>query len=234
MSRREDLNEFYEVLDELRARLGGYRRLADCHGLMKWPELGVYFFFESGETREDGLTGRVVRVGTSTRLWERLRQHRGTLAGQYAGGGSHSGTVFRELIAEVLGASGNFEQGSSKWDRRKDAPGDRTREHDLEVAVSAHIRAMPFLWLGVNDPWRKMIEVSAIALLSNFERESIDAPSPDWLGRTSRSAEVLESGLWNRKDVSRSWDHDPTFLPMLRSACDAMFPLRSESVRASP
>ena len=234
MSRREDLNKFYEILDELRARLGGCKRLADCHGQMKWPERGVYFFFESGETREDGRMDRVVRVGThaissSSRVqfWERLRQHRGTFTGGYAGGGSHRGSVFRELIGEALLESGNFEQVRSTWGGRKDPPGVRPTEHVLEVAVSAHIRAMPFLWLEVNDPpsrhsRRRTIELSAIALLSNFEREPIDAPSPNWLGRRSPWPRVRESGLRNRDDVDGSWD--ATFLPMLRSACDAMLP----------
>lgn len=64
MSRREDLNEFYRILDELQQRVGGCRRLQECAGKSGWPERGVYFFFEDGEFREDQKTLRVVRVGT--------------------------------------------------------------------------------------------------------------------------------------------------------------------------
>jgi hypothetical protein len=76
MSRIEDLNRFYDLLDDLRERIGGCRYLRDCTGKSGWPKRGVYFFFESGETRDDGRTWRVTRVGThaissnaATTLW---------------------------------------------------------------------------------------------------------------------------------------------------------------------
>ena len=79
MSRQSDLDEFYRLLGELRSRLGGCRMLRDCTGKNGWPERGIYFFFEDGEFREDGVTPRVVRVGThavsegsKTTLWTRL------------------------------------------------------------------------------------------------------------------------------------------------------------------
>jgi hypothetical protein len=84
MSRREDLNEFYEILDELRARVGGCRRLQECTGKSGWPERGMYIFFENGEFREDQKALRVARVGThaitatsKTTLWDRLHTHPG-------------------------------------------------------------------------------------------------------------------------------------------------------------
>src|SRR5690606_956782 len=102
MNRVDDLNRFYDVMRELRDRLGGERTLADCHGRMDWPRQGVYFFFEPGEMREYGTEMRVVRVGTHavslgsrTTLWKRLRQHRGTLGGASAGSGNHRGSIFR-------------------------------------------------------------------------------------------------------------------------------------------
>jgi len=55
---------------------------------MGWPKQGVYFFFEEGQTCQGSNDLRVVRVGThvlkngsSTTLWDRLRQHRGNLEG---------------------------------------------------------------------------------------------------------------------------------------------------------
>ena len=64
MERLEHLDRFYELLGELEERLGGIRRLGECHGRMGWPRRGVYFYFEPGEFREDGRTSRVVRMGT--------------------------------------------------------------------------------------------------------------------------------------------------------------------------
>jgi len=94
--RRRDLDRFYKLLDRLSARLGGPRCLGQCRGVDGWPERGVYFFFEEGESREGG-PPRVVRVGTHavsqgsrTSLWQRLAQHRGTLSGTRPGGGNHT------------------------------------------------------------------------------------------------------------------------------------------------
>jgi len=95
MNRREVVAEFYEILQGLRAKQGGFKLLATCHGKMGWPARGAYFFLEGGEFRSDGSTPRVVRIGThavsansQTTLRTRLSQHRGSLKGSYSGGGS--------------------------------------------------------------------------------------------------------------------------------------------------
>ena len=85
MDRSDDLIRFYGLIERLREKSGGPRTLGDCSGRMSWPRRGVYFFFENGEMRSETGTGpRVVRVGThalkekpNTKLWTRLRQHRG-------------------------------------------------------------------------------------------------------------------------------------------------------------
>ena len=53
MPRLDDLVRFYRLLETLERRIGGSRLLADCHGRMNWPQRGVYFFTEHGETRTD-------------------------------------------------------------------------------------------------------------------------------------------------------------------------------------
>lgn len=59
------LQAFYAVLDELAAAIGGPHTLASSNGRSAWPRGGIYFFFESGETRTHGDDrARVVRVGT--------------------------------------------------------------------------------------------------------------------------------------------------------------------------
>ena len=85
MVREDDLDRFYDTLDDLETRVGGPRKLKNCTGYMDWPDRGVYFFLEPGETRESTDQPRVTRVGThavstgsNTTLWDRLKQHYGT------------------------------------------------------------------------------------------------------------------------------------------------------------
>jgi hypothetical protein len=224
--RRQHLDRFYHLLDVLSEKLGGPRRLRDCSGRDGWPERGVYFFFEEGETREDGQSPRVVRVGThalsrSSRstLWKRLARHRGTVSGSQAGGGNHRGSIFRHHVGTALLARDGYPEevrrawASARADRRiKDI------EYRLERAVSEHIRRMPFLWLAVldapgRDSRRGYLEANAIGLLSNCGRQPIDPPSADWLGRWAESPSVGESGLWNVNQVDQGYD--PAFLDLL-------------------
>ena len=109
MERREHLDHFYELLGELEGGLG-------------WPKRGVYFFFEPGELREDGRTPRGDRVGTHglkagsrSTLWGRLRQHRGSLGGELAGGGNHRGSVFRLHVGSALLRREGLESRYPTW-----------------------------------------------------------------------------------------------------------------------
>jgi hypothetical protein len=94
----------------------------------------------------------------------------------------------------------------------------RHGERALECEVSRVIGNMPFLWLAIDDDagpdsLRGFIEGNAIALLSNYGRPPLDAPSPDWLGRHSDREKVRSSGLWNSNHVDESYD--PAFLDEL-------------------
>ena len=86
MNRREHLDRFYQLLEQLETNVGGKRRLANCDGYMDWPDRGVYFFFADDERRENGESLRTIRIGThavstgsGTSLWSRLRTYRGIL-----------------------------------------------------------------------------------------------------------------------------------------------------------
>jgi hypothetical protein len=110
--------EFYQLLAGLASSA---RRLRDCRA-GDCPPAGVYFFFEDGEVRSDG-TSRVVRVGThaltaasSATLWDRLRQHRGHLAGRDPGSGNHRASVF-------LGTSGQRSSAATGSHRDCSHPG---------------------------------------------------------------------------------------------------------------
>jgi len=89
----------------------------------------------------------------------------------------------------------------------------KSLEKPLELAVSQYIRSMPFLWIGINDGpdsenKRSYIEQNAIALLSNWNKNSIDGPSEQWLGRNSTRERVRLSGLWNNNHVDGNYEPD--------------------------
>jgi len=226
MGRIEDLNRFYELLGRLEQRVGGRRRLGDPDCRVGLPKRGVYFFFEPGEYREDGVTPRVVRVGThavsegsKTTLWNRLSQHRGRLGGAHAGGGNHRGSIFRLHVGTAFRGLGSA-AAAVQWGASHRPTDEQVlaAEHQLEALVSEYIRTMPFLWVEVDDPpgkgsHRKVIEANAIGLLSNWGRPAIDLPSKGWLGHSADREAVRRSGLWNVDHVTEPYD--PAFLQLL-------------------
>ena len=173
---------------------------------MDWPQRGVYFFFEPGESRSlSGGGDRVVRIGTHaltdgsrSTLWQRLSQHRGSAKN---GGGNHRGSIFRSLLGLALARRGDCPLPRS-WGVGAD-PGTAARklgigsrsavkedEVDLERRVSAYIGEMPFLWLNVPDApsaasARGRIERNAIALLSHARAPAADHPSPTGSAHTA-------------------------------------------------
>jgi hypothetical protein len=227
MSRIEALKVFYELLDELRRRAGGFRYLSSCDAQTGWPQRGIYFFFDKQELRRSGPQLRVVRVGTHavsstsrTTLWQRLAQHRGQRAGTMAGGGNHRGSIFRLHVGQaMLAAETGSNEVALSWGKGGSASREiREREHELERRVSSYIGALPLLWLDVPDApgttsLRRTLERRSIALLSRLSEPSPDPPSLAWLGLHSPRAVIRESGLWNVDHVSEPWDAD--FLPTL-------------------
>jgi hypothetical protein len=220
--RRKHLTRFYSLLDRLEETVGGARSLASCSGRMAWPKRGVYFFRESGETRSDTGDGpRIVRVGThalkagsGTKLWTRLSQHKGQPG---TGGGNHRGSIFRLIVGAALISRDAHEFPT--WGVGNTAKGDvRKGELALECEVTKVIGSMPFLWLPLEDEAgpesrRGTIERNSIALLSNYNRPSLDPPSQDWLGRHCNRERVRSSGLWNSNHVDEGYD--PAFLDEL-------------------
>jgi hypothetical protein len=225
MDRRDQVVRFYDILGELKLRLGGTRKLVDCNGKMGWPTLGVYFFFEEGEMRSTSGDGiRVVRVGTQalkakakSSLWGRLAQHRGR-----EGGGQHRASVFRLLVGDAL-KSQSDEVEPNTW-ACGSSPGKAASnfgmsgvdvidgERELEARVSRRIGAIPMLWVSIEDEpgpksLRGYLERNAIALLSNYQREPMDGASDRWLGRHSSREAVRHSGLWNNHHVDERHDH---------------------------
>lgn len=210
------LERFYAALDRLRQGLAGGALLGELQQQRQLPERGVYFFFEEGERRtESGDGPRVVRVGTHavasgsrSTLWGRLKQH----FGLKEGGGNHRGSVFRKLTGASL-AQRDPRCAVDSWGQGNTASGEVPQlERDLEFEVSKVLRAMPILWLDINDEaskhsLRSYIERNSIALLSNYRtREPLDQSSTNWLGRDCPKEKIRESHLWNSNHVDEVYD----------------------------
>lgn len=233
MTRAKDIDRFYALLSALEERVGGKQKLGECTGYMDWPDRGIYFFFASDEYRGGQL--RLTRVGThavssgsSTSLWDRLRTHRGAKRGSYEGGGNHRGSVFRKRVGEAIIERDGLDDEYPEWGVGSSAGREqRLAELELERRVSDYIRDLPFLWVNVDDEPgpdsdRAYLERNAIALVSNYERESVD-PREDWLGQYSRSAKIRESGLWNVDHVDE--EYEPVFLDRLRAQIEQTSPI---------
>lgn len=218
-SRIADVKRFYLLLDRLE-QAGKSTPLHTANPRVSWPLRGVYFFFEPGEFRSDTGEGRrVVRVGThalregsSTTLGGRLSQHRGTT---WSGGGNHRGSIFRLLVGSALAAR-DPSLAVDSWGRGGSASREvRDAELLLEQRVSEYMRQLTVLTLEVPDEpgptsLRGYVERNAIAILSNYSANSLDPPSPAWLGHHCRRERVRLSGLWNNNHVDEAYD--PGFL----------------------
>jgi hypothetical protein len=241
MARRDDLDRFYGLLDDLARQVGGARKLKNCTGYMDWPDRGVYFFLEPGETRTSTDQLRVARVGThavsegsSTSLWDRLKQHYGTGSGSsdHPHGGAHRGSVYRKRVGEAIIEKHDLHDDYPDWDERwssidRERSEVRDEEYILERRVSTYIREQPFLPVALDDEPsadsdRASLERNAIALLSNVEERSIDPRGDGWLGRYSRSREIRDSGLWNVNHVDERYDEGS--LDLLERAVDETTP----------
>ena len=229
MTREGDIERLYRLLEELEEIVGGKQKLKDCTGYMDWPDRGVYIFFAPDEYRESDDQLRVTRIGThavsegsSTSLWDRLRTHRGAKRGTYEGGGNHRGSVFRKRVGEAFVERESLNDEYPHWGEGSSAKRERRLDElEMERRVSDYLRDLPFLWLNVNDEpsadsQRAYIERNMIALLSNYQRDTVDARSDGWLGKHSRSEKIRKSGLWNVNHVDEEYDEG--FLDRLESA----------------
>ena len=241
MARGADLDRFYDLLETLAHRVGGPRKLKNCTGYMDWPDRGVYFFLEPGETRTDTAQQRVTRVGThavstgsATSLWDRLKQHYGTgsASSDHPHGGNHRGSVYRKRVGESIIERHDLQDDYPEWDERwssidRDRSDVRDEEYILERRVSAYIREQPFLWVDLDDEPsadrdRAYVEQNTIALLSNFEKQTIDPRTDSWLGKYSRSRKIRDSGLWNVNHVEE--EYEQAFLDRLEDAISETSP----------
>jgi len=228
MTRLADITRLYSLLSDLEQKTR-WRFLSDPNLSKTLPSRGVYFFFDATGVRSDSGHGkRLVRIGTHAlisgakerKIWDRLRNHRGTENGN----GTHRGSVFRMLVGDAIIRRDNLNVDPDQWNSKGLSPTDLTEdqnnaEEHVERLVSNYICSLPFLCLDIDDEpgpasSRAIIETNSIALASNWrlDNNNIDALPLDWLGNHSVE-KVQNSSLWNRDFVDE--DYDPTFLSEL-------------------
>lgn len=201
--RKTDVDCFYALMSQLSERIGGPHPLINFSSVVSPGVKGVYYIFESGETRDGSDSLRVVRVGTHgltansrSTIWTRLFEHL-----MYNGR-----SVFRVHVRDALR-------------ERACEPNQDPYSVDSR-SITDHIGNMRFMWVQVDEEnghdTRKMIERDSIALLSNRKPDSIDPPSSSWLGRSASHHAVRKSGLWNVHYTSHK-KYAPDFLTVLKT-----------------
>lgn len=209
INRQQNIDRFYDLLDKVIVKFP--KQALDKLPTMRLPEKAVYFFFETNEFRQDGISGRVVRIGThaaiansNATLYGRLYNHKGSndLTG------NHRGSVFRKLIGYSILSKDDLNYPYWGDKSKKSNKTIKLTEKPLEKIVSSYLHTLTFTVLEVpglssknND--RAVIEENSIALLSNYDRPSIDKCSKNWLGLHSKDNKVIASGLWNSNCVDR-------------------------------
>ena len=187
MSRTDDLNRFYDLLDKLEENLGGKQSLTDCD----WDVLsspGILFFFEENEFRNNSSCQRVVHVGASDNMKRRLR-------GEIKSG-NQEGAVLRKHIGKALV-------------KREKLP--QIQKHELKNQIGNYLKKnMSLLFVFVPDEQMDDIKQNSTALLSGCDNPAADRPSDNWLGKNGENPLICKSGLWNVFYVKR--EYDPAFL----------------------
>lgn len=181
MTRLDDLETFYELMEELEENTGGRRRLGDCDPNEDRSDGGVYFFFEKGERRSrSGRGDRVVRVGKCKRFRRRVsRQHKGPPDEIVRG------SVFRRWVHNALFLKHRETEFADWPDITEEniagmlevlSPHQKQR---LARATSKHMWPMKLLFVPIGrESARQYIERNAIALLSEYGVDDpIDPPS---------------------------------------------------------
>lgn len=189
-----------------------------------WGTKGVYFFFETTETRANHDELRIVRIGSHSGEKSSIESR---VVGEHAIDWGRS--VFRNHLGAALIRQGKFDNEIDSADRDKWAAlwsscvGSNTAHndpkrlhptlHSLHPIVTRTIESMTLVWVEIADRTERLeLEKQCIRLLSNYQRQGapIDAPSHGWLGRHSLHEEVQHSGLWNVQHVKKP--HTPGFL----------------------
>ena len=139
--------------------------------------------------------------------------------------GPHRGSQFRTLVGlglrELMGKTEPRSWGrgadanAAAAEQKVDAASITQAEAGLEAAVSLYVGQMPFLFLAVDDApgpmsQRALIEKNSIALLSNYARPALDAPSQAGSGDAAGARRCRNRGcgprsMWMLRMIRVSW-----------------------------
>ena len=210
--RSKRIARFYYYLDQLEEKVGGLYSFRD--DLNDLPRKGVEFYFEEGEFRTESNKLRVVRIGASNRIFDRLNNdHMGDNA---------RNSIFRRHIGRALL---NVQEGLQDL-YYENIPNNIDSIIDEEMVSEHLLNYIRFLILPVEvKSTRKFIKNTAISLLSNYSTPSeVNPPTDEWLGNDSIDTdgcpylEIRDSGLWNEKLVkSTNSNRQEEFLRKLKN-----------------
>jgi hypothetical protein len=211
-SRIRDLRMFYSWIDE-RRRTGHvfhFQTLAS----QAVPKRGVYIFLDRREPNFLGAQPRIVRIGThavslgsKATLRGRLRNHLGP-ANEI---GNHRGSIFRLHVGRAMLEANTGLDRLPSWGEGQDAsPHIKAAESGHELAVSRYLQELEVALIEIDDEptkdsLRASVEAQLVALCTE-SMQTIDSPTPDWLGLQSPVAVIRQSGLWNIRGVGGKYD----------------------------
>lgn len=224
----KDVATLYALVQRVAAAVGESQSLSAQRGGSTWPDRGLYFFRDSGESRWARTeVPRVVRVGTHAvsrgsraSLWNRLRTHRGSAGSS----GNHRSSIFRLHVGAAMRARYPELAVPESWGKGQSASSEvRLLEQEHETRVSQYIGKLGVLWLEIPDEPspdsdRAYLEQNSIALLAG-NRGPLDPATSDWLGNWSPHPCVRSSGMWNVDYVERRYDE--RFLGVLETYVEA-------------
>jgi hypothetical protein len=162
---------------------------------------GLYFFYEDGETWQDG--NRIVRIGNhprvQDRLVDRLRDHYNSRVG------AKNFSVFRRYLGGALLRRDDPDHpclqpapGRGHWEQQGGAVCGRCAPVEQRVTELLRTR-FSFRCIHIDDmTLRNELEKRLIATVA---QSGDSAPTSGWLGRHAYPRLVRSTGLWNTQHV---------------------------------
>jgi len=223
--RARDIARLYGILQDHQLRETQFRHFRECSGSMRWPQKGLYLFYQCGFNRIlSNIDLKIMRIGThavsegsSSSLWQRLKNHKGKLDLS----GNHRGSIFRLYVGAALIKREGLVCPS--WGIGQSANDEiSATEVDIEKRVSEYIQDMMLLCLRIEDAPSKRsdrayIEQNMIALLAG-PLGPVDIAQESWLGYHCPNPGVRRSSLWN-VDYTHM-EYDPSFFEILQTYVD--------------
>ena len=209
--RANDLRALYQLIGQHRS--SGKTFLLKNLNSNNIPPKGVYVFLDKTERNFLGRDPRIVRIGThavskgsKATLRSRLRNHMGLNDGR----GNHRGSIFRLHVGRAMLERGDTSSSIPTWGQGQSAPASvQELEADHERRVSKYLGELEVFIIEIDDESSKhsMRAVAERQLISLYSEAllPIDIPSANWLGLSSPLDKIVQSGLWNIREVGSQY-----------------------------